>query len=114
MEADTDLKMTVTRAGWLGIVSGLCFAVAVAILAFTTMAPTLRLFAAVASAYAGLWLRHLDRRRLPRRCDTSGDLARLATDQNRGRLVRTGPPPTAPERQRAVMGKGVRVRGEHG
>src|SRR3546814_6513929 len=39
LEADTDLKMPATRAGWLGIVSGLCFAVAVAILAFTTLAP---------------------------------------------------------------------------
>src|SRR3546814_8139883 len=66
-EAETDLKMPATRAGWLGIVSGLCFAVAVAILAFTTLAPPLRIFAAGASAYAGLWLRHLDRRRLPRR-----------------------------------------------
>src|SRR3546814_410941 len=74
LEADTDLKMPATRAGWLGIVSGLCFAVAVAILAFTTLAPPLRIFAAGASAYAGLWLRHLDRRRLPRRCDTIGDL----------------------------------------
>src|SRR3546814_7578556 len=85
LEADTDLKMPATRAGWLGIVSGLCFAVAVAILAFTTLAPPLRIFAAGASAYAGLWLRHLDRRRLPRRCDTIGDLARLVTEQNRGR-----------------------------
>src|SRR3546814_2452968 len=43
LEADTDLKMPATRAGWLGIVSGLCFAVAVAILAFTTLAPPLRI-----------------------------------------------------------------------
>src|SRR3546814_1735803 len=72
LEADTDLKMPATRAGWLGIVSGLCSAVAVAILAFTTLAPPLRIFAAGASAYAGLWLRYLDRRRLPRRCDKIG------------------------------------------
>jgi len=53
LEADTNLKMPATRAGWLGIVGGLCFAVAVAILAFTTLAPPLRIFAAGVSAYAG-------------------------------------------------------------
>ncbi|WP_454888805.1 hypothetical protein, partial [Sphingobium indicum] len=103
LEADTDLKMPATRAGWLGIVSGLCFAVAVAILAFTTLAPPLRIFAAGASAYAGLWLRHLDRRRLPRRCDTIGDLARLVTEQNRGRLARDGARLTAPEIWRIIQ-----------
>src|SRR3546814_15780143 len=55
LEADTDLQMPATRAGWLGIVSGLCFAVAVPILAFPPPAPPLRIFAAGASAYAGPW-----------------------------------------------------------
>src|SRR3546814_18967640 len=68
LEADTDLKIPATRAGWLGIVSGICFAVAVAILPFTTLAPPLRIFAAGPSAHAGLWLRHLCRRRFTRRC----------------------------------------------
>src|SRR3546814_6753959 len=95
--------MAATRDGLLGIVSGLCFAGAVSILAFTTLAPPLRMFAAGASAYAGLWLRHLDRRRLPRRCDTIGDLARLVTEQNRGRLARDGARLTAPELWRIVQ-----------
>ena len=43
LEADTDLTMPATRAGWLGIVGGFCFAVAVAILAFTTLTPPLRI-----------------------------------------------------------------------
>lgn len=90
LEADIDLKMPTTRAGWPGIAGGLCFAVAVAILAFTTLSPPLRIFAAGASAYVGLWLRHLDRRLLPRGCQTIGDLSRLVTDQNRGRLARDG------------------------
>lgn len=87
LETDTDLKMPTTRAGWLGIAGGLCFTVAVATLAFTTLAPPLRIFVAGASAYAGLWSRHIDRRRLPHGCETLGDLARLVTEQNRGRLA---------------------------
>src|SRR3546814_19946442 len=67
------------------------------------MAPPLRIFAAGASAYAGLWLRHLDRRRLPRRCDTIGDLARLVTEQNRGRLARDGARLTAHEIWRIIQ-----------
>ena len=90
LEADTDLKMPATRAGWPGIASGLCFVIAAAILAFTTLAPPLRIFAAGASAYVGLWLRHIDRRRLPHGCGTLGDFARLVTEQNRGRLARDG------------------------
>src|SRR3546814_4617745 len=97
------LKMPATGAEWLWICSGLCFAVAVAILAFTTLAPPLRIFAAGASADAGLWLRHLDRRRLPRRCDTIGNLARLVTEQNRGRLARDGARLTAPEIWRIIQ-----------
>lgn len=90
LEADTDLKMPATRSGWFGITGGLCFAAAVAILAFTTLAPPFRIFGAGASAYAGLWLRYIDRRRVPRGCETIGDLARMVTDQNRGRLARDG------------------------
>ncbi len=103
LEADTDLKMPTTRVGWLGIAGGLCFAVAVAILAFTTLSPPLRIFAAGASAYAGLWLRHIDRRRLPHACETIGDLARLVTQQNRGRLARDGACLTAPEIWRIIQ-----------
>src|SRR3546814_18178578 len=95
--------MWATRSGWLGIVSGLVFAVAVAILAFTTLAPPLRIFAAGASAYAGRWLRHLDRRRLPRRCATIGDLARLVPAQNGGRLAPGGARLTAPEVWRSMQ-----------
>ncbi|MDR6790234.1 hypothetical protein J2Y58_003614 [Sphingomonas sp. BE138] len=103
LEADTDPKMSATRAGWPGIVGGLCFAVAVAILAFTTLAPPLRIVAAAASAYAGLWLRHIDRRRLPHGCETLGDLARLVAEQNRGRLARNGARLTASEVWRIIQ-----------
>lgn len=103
LEADTDLKMPATRAGWLGIAGGLCFVVAVTIIAFTTLAPPVRIFAAGASAYAGLWLRHIDRRRLPSRCETIGDLARLVTEQNRGRLARDGARLTGPEIWRIIQ-----------
>lgn len=103
LEADTDLKMPATRSGWFGITGGLCFAVAVAILAFTTLAPPLRIFGAGASAYAGLWLRYIDRRRLPRGCETIGDLARLVTEQNRGRLARDGARLTLPEIWRIIQ-----------
>lgn len=103
LEADTDLKMPATRAGWLGIVGGLCFAITVAVLAFTTLAPPLRIFAAGASGYAGLWLRHIDRRRLPRECETIGDLARLVTEQNRRRLARDGARLTASEIWRIIQ-----------
>jgi len=103
LEADTNLKMLATRAGWSGIAGGLCFVVAVAILAFTTLAPPLRIFAAGASAYAGLWLRHIDRRRLPQGCQTIGDLARLVTEQNRGRLARDGARLTSPEIWRIIQ-----------
>lgn len=90
LEADTGLKMPPTRAGWLGIVGNLCFIVAVAVLAFSTLPPPLRVFVAGASAYGGLWLRHTDRRRLPHGCNTIGDLARMVADQNRGRLAHDG------------------------
>jgi hypothetical protein len=90
LEADTDLKMPATRAGWLGIAAGLCVAAAVAIIAFTTLPPPLRIFAAGACAYVGLWFRHIDRRRLPHGCATIGDLTRIITEQNRGRLARDG------------------------
>ncbi|MEH3124162.1 MAG: hypothetical protein PGN16_19715 [Sphingomonas phyllosphaerae] len=103
LEADTDLKMPATRAGWLGIAGDFCFAVAVAVLAFATLAPPLRIFAAGASAYTGLWLRYIDRRRLPRGCDTTGDLARLVTEQNRGRLARDGARLTASEIWRIIQ-----------
>ena len=103
LEADTGLKMPATRAGWLGIVATLCFAVAVAIVAFTTLAPPLRIFAAGASGYAGLWLRHIDRRRLPWGCETIGDLARLVTEQNRGRLAREGARLTTPDIWRIIQ-----------
>jgi hypothetical protein len=103
LEADTNLKMPATRAGWPGIAGGLCFAIAVAILAFTTWAPPLRIFAAGATAYAGLWLRHIDRRRLPHGCKTLGDLARPVTEQNRGRLARDGARLTAPEVWRIIQ-----------
>ena len=103
LEADTGLKIPATRAGWLGIVGGLCFAVAIAILAFTTLAPPLRIFAAGLSGYAGLWLRHIDRRRLPHGCETIGDLARLVKEQNRGRLARDGARLTAPEVWRIIQ-----------
>lgn len=98
-----DLKMPATRAGWPRIVGGLCFTVTVAILAFTTLAPPLCIFAAGASAYAGLWLRHIDNRRLPRGCETVGDLARLVTEQNHGRLARDGARLTAPEIWRIIQ-----------
>jgi hypothetical protein len=97
LEADTGLKMPTTRAGWLGIVGGLCFVAAVAVLALATLPPLLRIFAAGASAYVGLWLRHSDPRRLPHGCNTIGDLARMVTDQNRGRLARDGARLTDPE-----------------
>lgn len=103
LEADTNLKMPATRAGWPGIAGGLCFAIAVGIIAFTTLAPPLRIFAAGASAYAGLWLRHIDRRRLPHGCETIGDLARLVTEQNRGRLACDGARLTAPEVWRIIQ-----------
>ena len=103
LEADTELKMPATRAGWSGIAGSLCFAVAVAILAFTTLAPPLRIFAAGASGYAGLWLRHIDRRRLPHGCKTLGDLARRVTEQNRGRLARDGARLTASEVWRIIQ-----------
>lgn len=90
LEADTGLKMPATRAGWPGIAGGFCFIAAVAVLAFTTLPPPLRIFAAGASAYVGLWLRHSDRRRLPHGCETIGDLALMVTEQNRGRLARDG------------------------
>jgi hypothetical protein len=90
LEADTGLKMPPTRAGWLGIVGSLCFIMAVAVLAFSTLAPPLRIFVAGASACVALWLRHTDRRRLPHGCNTIGDLARMVADQNRGRLARDG------------------------
>lgn len=90
LEADIGLKMPATRAGSLGIAGGLCFVAAVAILAFTTLPPPLRIFAAGASAYVGLWLRHSDRRRLPHGCETIGNLAKMVTEQNRGRLARDG------------------------
>src|SRR3546814_16689545 len=95
--------MLATRVVLLEIFSGLCFAAAVAILAFTTLAPPLRIFAAGASAYAGLCLRHLDRRRLPRRCDTIGVLARLVTEQHIGRLARDRAPHTAPKIWRLIQ-----------
>ncbi len=103
LEADTDLKMPATRAGWLGISGGLCFAVVVATLAFTTLAPPLRIFAAGASAYAGLWLRHIDRRRLPHGCKTIGDFARMVAEQNRGRLARDGARLAPPEIWRIIQ-----------
>jgi hypothetical protein len=90
LEADMGLKMPPTRAGSLGIVGGFCFIVAVAVLAFSTLPPPLRIFVAGASAYVGLWLRHTDRRRLPQGCNTIGDLARMIADQNRGKLARDG------------------------
>lgn len=90
LEADTDLKMPRTRVGWRGFIGGLCFAIAVVVLAFTTLPPPLRIGAAGAAAYLGLWFRHLDRRRLPHGCRTIGDLARIVTEQNRGRLARNG------------------------
>lgn len=90
LEADIDLKMPRTRAAWPGIIGGLCFVIAVAILAFTTLPPPFRIFAAGASAYVGLWLRYIDRRRLPHGCETIGDLTRMVTEQNRGRLARDG------------------------
>ncbi|GFE77532.1 hypothetical protein [Novosphingobium sp. TCA1] len=103
LEADTDLKMPATRAGWLGIVGGSCFVIAAAILALTTLPPPSRIFAAGASAYVGLWLRHLDRRRLPRGCETIGDLARMVSEQNRGRLARDGARLTSPEIWRIIQ-----------
>lgn len=90
LEADTGLKMPATRAGWRGIVGSLCFIAALAVLAFTMLPPPIRIFFAGTSAYMGLWLRHSDRRRLPHGCKTIGDLARMVTDQNRGRLARDG------------------------
>lgn len=90
LEADTGLKMPTTRAGWRGIAGGLCFIAALAVLALTTLSPPLRILAAGASVYVGLWLRHSDRRRLPHGCKTIGDLARMVTEQNRGRLARDG------------------------
>jgi hypothetical protein len=90
LEADTGLKMPQTRVGWAGAVGLMCFAIAVAVLAFTTWSPLVRILVAVASAYAGLWLRHFDCRRMPHGCETMGDLARLVTDQNLGRLARDG------------------------
>lgn len=90
LEADTGLKMPATRAGWPGIAGGFCFVVAVAVLALTTLPPPLRIFAAAVSAYTGVWLRNRDRRRLPHGCKTVGDLARMVTEQNRGRLARDG------------------------
>lgn len=89
--------------GWVGIAGGLCFAITVAILAFTTWAPPLRIFAAGLSGYAGLWLRHIDRRRLPHECETIGDLARLVAEQNRGRLARDGARLTADEIWRIIQ-----------
>lgn len=103
LEADTNLKMPATRIGWPGIVGNLCFAAAAVFLAFTTLSPPLRIFAAGASAYAGIWLRHFDRRRLPRGCQTIGDLARLVSDQNRGKLARDGARLTLPEIWRIIQ-----------
>jgi hypothetical protein len=103
LEADTDLRMPATRAGWPGIVGSSCFVIAAAILAFTTLPPPFRIFAAGASAYLGLWLRHLDRRRLPRGCETIGDLARVVSEQNRGRLARDGARLTSPEIWRIIQ-----------
>jgi hypothetical protein len=90
LEGDTGLKMPATRAGWLGISGNICFVVAFAVLALTTLPPAIRIGLAGISGYAGLWLRHLDRRRLPAGCETIGELATMVTDQNRGRLARDG------------------------
>lgn len=95
--ADTGLKMPVTRAGWFGIAGSLFYTAAVAVLAFTTLPPPLRILTAGVSAYAGLWLRLSDRRRLPHGCETIGDLARMVAEQNRGRLARDGARLTNPE-----------------
>src|SRR3546814_20889460 len=57
LEADTDLKMPATRPGWLGIVRGLCFAFAVAILALMHFAPPLRILPAEAGTHPGHGLR---------------------------------------------------------
>lgn len=103
LEADTALKMPATRAGWPSIVAGFCFIVAFGTIAFTMLPPSLRILAAGASAYAGIWLRHFDHRRLPRGCETAGDLARMVTEQNRGRLARDGARLTGPEVWRIIQ-----------
>jgi hypothetical protein len=90
LEADTDLRMPSTRIGWAGVVSMASFLGAGSVLAFTVLPAPLDIFAAVVLGCLGLWLRHIDRRRLPRGCATLGDLARMAAEQNRGRLARDG------------------------
>lgn len=103
LEADTGLTMPATRAGRRGIAGGLCFVAAAAILAFTMLPPSLRIFAAGATACMGLWLRYSDRRRPPHGCETIGDLARMVAEQNRGRLARDGARLSSPEIWRIIQ-----------
>jgi hypothetical protein len=90
LEAETDLKMPPTRAGVFGIAGGICFVAAAAVLTLSTLAPPMRFALAVAGVYFGMWMRSIDSGRLPRGCETLGELANKVAEQNRARLARHG------------------------